>query len=93
MGYAPDGRSRFVTADTQAHVYGKIGATGGNALGVVLLNGLAVGAWTSRFKGASMVVALNLFEKPTGRIRQAIEARFHEMAALLKAKKVVLQTG
>jgi len=54
MGYAPDGRTRFVDQDKQDKIYGSLGATGGNALGTVLINGLASAVWTSRFRGNQM---------------------------------------
>ena len=63
MGYAPDGRERFVHPDNQHHIYGKLGATGGNGLGTVLINGMAHAVWTSRFKGSKMEINLNYFEK------------------------------
>ncbi|MEM7038670.1 MAG: crosslink repair DNA glycosylase YcaQ family protein, partial [Bacteroidota bacterium] len=61
MGYAPDGRARFVAPEHQEHIYGALGATGGNGLGTILHNGLAVGGWKARFKGTKMEVTLNLF--------------------------------
>ncbi len=51
MGYVPDGRECFVSPDMQQQIFGKIGATGGNALGVLLVNGTDHGSWDSRFKG------------------------------------------
>ncbi len=89
MGYAPDGRERFVNPDMQHHIYGKIGATGGNALGVVLVNGLAHGSWESRFKGNQMIVNLNMFEKLSGKLSKDIIERFNGIAVSLKAKSVV----
>jgi hypothetical protein len=91
MGYAPDGRQRFVTPDRQDQIYGSLGATGGNALGTVLVNGLAHGSWSSRFKGTRMEVELNLFEKLSSVLNEELETQFNEMAALLKAKSLVLQ--
>lgn len=88
MGYAPDGRARFVSPDMQHHVYGKLGATGGNALGVVLVNGLAHGSWTSRFTGSRMNITLNMFEKPSATVQKMITAQFGELAALLQAKSL-----
>lgn len=90
MGYAPDGRARFVSPDVQYHVYGKLGATGGNALGVVLVNGLAHGSWTSRFTGSRMNITLNMFEKPSATVQKKITAQFGELAALLQAKSLVV---
>ncbi len=47
MGCAPDGRERFVSSDMQGNIYGSIGATIRNALGVVLVNRMAHGSWGS----------------------------------------------
>jgi len=91
MGYAPDGRERFVSPDMQHHVYAKIGATGGNARGVVLVNGEAHAAWDSKFAGTKMTVKLDMFEKPSDQMGKIVEKKFHEIATLLKAKSVVLE--
>jgi hypothetical protein len=90
MGYAPDGRERLVSPDHQQHVYGDLGATGGNALGTVLLNGGVLGVWTSRLTGRKMSVMLTLFETPTSRVDSAITARFGEMAHLLDAPELLI---
>jgi len=88
-GYAPDGRERFVDSEMQDQVYGALEATGGNALGVVLLNGLALGSWKSRFKGQQkMLVSLNMFGKPTRNLEQQIETQFKEIATLLAARRL-----
>jgi len=89
MGYAPDERERFVDTGMQNHIYGKIGATGGNALGVVLVNGLAHGSWDYKFKGNRLIVNLNFFESPSGIMKKDIEERFGEISVLLKAKSIV----
>ena len=89
MGYAPDGRERFVHPDNQHHIYGKLGATGGNGLGTVLVNGKANGSWSSRFKGTKMEVSLNLFAKVTQKERTTITNQFQSIADLLKAKNIV----
>lgn len=88
MGYAPDGRGRFVDADVQDRIYGSIGATGGNALGVVLVNGLASGAWSSRFKGTRMEILLDMFDAPSPRLKNRVRAEFESVASLLGAGEV-----
>ncbi|UCF96617.1 MAG: winged helix DNA-binding domain-containing protein [Spirochaetaceae bacterium] len=87
MGYAPDGRRRFVTPDMQQRIYGTLGATGGNALGTVLVNGLARGAWTSRFAGNTLKIRLDLFEKLGDRMHSAMIDRFNAVARFLGAKE------
>jgi hypothetical protein len=88
MGYAPDGRARIVSPDMQDQVYGKIGATVGNALGSILVNGLAHGTWSHRFKGNTLQIDLKMFEKISGKVNAAIKERFSEIAAFLGANKL-----
>jgi hypothetical protein len=88
MGFAPDGRERFVNPDMQHHLYGKIGATSGNALGAVLVNGEAYGSWDFNFTGSKMKANLNMFEKPSDKVNSAILNQLHEIGTLLKAKKM-----
>ena len=89
MGYAPDGRERFVSKENQHHIYGNLGATGGNGLGTVLVNGKANGSWSSRFKGTKMEVSLNLFAKITQKERTSVMDQLQNIANLLKAKNIV----
>ena len=65
----------------------------GNALGVVLVNGLAHGSWTSRFKGDRMTVSLNMFQRPSQQLNKKITNQFNEIAAVLSARSVVLGKG
>ncbi len=93
MGYAPDGRERFACSDNQDKIYGKLGATGGNALGTVLVNGLAFGSWSSRFKGDKMLVSLNIFDKVSGKLKNDIKDQFEKIAAFLNAKSLVIENN
>jgi hypothetical protein len=86
MGYAPDGRGRFVHPDVQGRVY----TTVGDGLGVVLVGGTAAGAWEARFSGGTMEVRLDMFERPGAKLKGAIEAGFGEVAASLGARGVSL---
>ena len=86
MGYAPDGRRRFVHPDVQDRVY----TPAGDGLGVVLVDGAAAGAWEARFEGRRMVVDLDVFERPGKRLREAIRERFEAVAALLGARTLSL---
>ncbi len=90
MGYAPDGRDRFVSKDMQEKIYGSLGATTGNALGTVLVNGLAHASWSSQFKGTKMIVKLNMFEKTSGKLNAEITKQFNEIAELLNAKSIMI---
>ena len=86
MGYAPDGRERLVDPAMQQYIYGSIGATSGNALGAVLINGLAHGSWDFRFSGEKMMVKLKMFEKPTQKVLADIEKQIGDVALFMKAK-------
>ncbi len=90
MGYAPDGRQRFVSTDMQDKIYGSLGATGGNALGTVLINGFANGNWSFRFKGSQMNVTVNMFENPSEKVKLEIENQIRDIAELFKVKKLVI---
>ncbi len=90
MGYAPDGRERFVHPEMQHQIYGKLGATGGNGLGTILINGKAHGAWTSRFKGTKMEISLNLFEKIGAKLKKDLQNKFSEIGTLLEAKGLLI---
>jgi hypothetical protein len=88
MGYAPDGRRRFVHPEARARVYNEAG----DGLGVVLVDGEAAGAWEARFAGGGgrMRVDLDLFERPGAVLKKAIEDRFEAAAGLLGAWSVSL---
>lgn len=92
MGYPANGRERFVEPGMQQYIYGKLGATGGNALGTVLVNGSAHGSWDFRFEGTKMKIKLNMFEKPSAKLMKNLTDRFNDMGALLKAKEISLTT-
>lgn len=83
MGYAPDGRGRFVHPDVQDRVYTPVG----DGLGVVLVDGVAAGAWTARFSGRRMEVTLDTFETPGPRMESAVAARFEAVADFLDARE------
>lgn len=90
MGYAPDGRARFVDPDFQDRIYGKLGATLGNGLGTILLDGLACAGWTSRLKGKELQVEIDYFAKPAQPHQQKIAAAFEELADFLQATRLKL---
>lgn len=60
-GYAADGRERFVL---HPDVRGRVCTPAGDGLGVVLVGGVATGAWEVRFSGGTMEVRLDAFEPP-----------------------------
>ena len=86
MGYAPDGRGRFVHPGVQDLVY----TPAGDGLGVVLVGGTAAGAWEARFSGRTMAVRLDMFERPGAKLKKVLEDGFGEVAASLGARGVSL---
>ena len=82
MGYAPDGRGRFVHPEVQDRVY----TPAGDGLGVVLVGGTAAGAWEARLSGRVMWVRLGMFERSGARLKRAIEDGFGEISVLLGAR-------
>ncbi|EAY24154.1 DNA glycosylase AlkZ-like family protein [Microscilla marina] len=90
MGYAPDGRARLVADEHLAKVYGKLGATGGNALGTLLVNGEVKGIWKHKFKGTQVQFESQFFDKPTAQVTQAVHAQLNEIGALMEANKITI---
>jgi hypothetical protein len=84
MGYAPDGRGRFVHPDVQNRVY----TPAGDGLGVVLVGGVAAGAWEARFSGKVIEIRLDMFEHPGARLGKAIQAGFDGISSFLGAREI-----
>lgn len=83
MGYAPEGRSRFVKDEHLAKLYGKIGATGGNAVPCIMHQGEIIASWKSQKKGNKLNLEVQPFEKLKAvRIKQ-IEEEIGEIASFL----------
>lgn len=91
MGYAPDGRDRLASRDTLERIYGKLGATGGNAFGVILVNGLARAVWKPKFSGSKMQVELDAFEKFPAKTMDKVKEEFQKIALFLNAKDLQLK--
>lgn len=98
MGYAPDGRARFVDdahmplAYSHAETKGRAGATSGDGLPVLLRGGRAVASWSHRFERTTLRVTLTPFGPdlpPLTRIEQALEG----IAALLGAAAVTVKSA
>ena len=81
MAHAPDGRSRFVHPDVQAHVYTPIGiGLSGDGNPVILVDGEVVGLWTFSQKEGPKVLPFD----PLGtRTRNLVDAQLDEIAGLL----------
>jgi len=92
MGYAPNGRERLVDTQDLSLVYGKLGATGGNALGTILMNGKVIGIWKHKFKGTQVQLEKSMFgklpEEIERRIEKQIDEQLHKIGLLMDAKKI-----
>ena len=86
MGYAPDGRERFVTRDTQTRIYDNVG----DGYGAILLNGLAVAAWDLKSPKDILQVNIDWFEKPNVKLKQAVIAEIESVAKFLECAGVTL---
>jgi hypothetical protein len=92
MGYAPDGRQRFVEDDHLGLAYStaatRVGATSGDALPIILLGGRAVAGWTYRLAADRMEVEVRPFPAMHARhLRpEQIRPAFEAIGDLLEAK-------
>jgi Winged helix DNA-binding domain len=79
MGYRSDGRARFVDPDVQDRMYDR----DGNALGVVLADGLAAATWGLRERGRRLDVDVAWFKRPTPALAGAAREALAGAAAFL----------
>ncbi len=93
MGYAPDGRDRFVAPADLEHAYTttktRTGATTGDGFPLILQDGRAVARWSHRFSGQTMTVAIETFPGRTVDLALC-EPRFHEIASLMGCTDVTI---
>jgi hypothetical protein len=87
MGYAPDGRQRFVDdrflSLAYTSVVGSPGATSGDGVPLILRAGRAVASWSHRFAGDRLVVTVKPFEGSS-----VADATFEAVGNLLSASSV-----
>ena len=82
MGYAPDGRGRFVHTDNQAAVYMPIGpGLPGDGNPVVLVDGRAAATWTITVKDGP---AVQPFDTLGPQVRNKVDEKLEEVVALLR---------
>jgi hypothetical protein len=84
MGYPKDGRARFAHDDVVDRCYD----FRGDGMALVLVDGQAVAAWSSRFAGKRMEVDVDWFDRPAARTLSTITRAFEDVAALLGATSV-----
>ncbi|CAN5742621.1 winged helix DNA-binding domain-containing protein [soil metagenome] len=94
MGYAPDGRQRFVDDAHASMAYTnkdtRVGATTGDGLPLILQNGRAIASWSHRFSGKKMSVEIALFPGETVD-REDVAERFEEVANLMACDTATLK--
>lgn len=88
MGYAPNGRRRFVDDEHLPFAYStsetKVGATSGDGMPIILRGGRAVANWGHRFSGKKMEIVVTPFPGETLG-EPEIAPRFEEIAHLMEA--------
>lgn len=92
MGYAPDGRRRFVADEHLPFAYSKAktggaGATSGDGNPLLLRGGRAVATWSHKFTGDRMAVEVTPFD-PRALTSLSLDSLFDGIGSLLGAKSV-----
>ncbi len=86
MGYAPDGRLRFVDAHHLERLYDDVG----NGLGAVLRGGRVMAAWSASMDGFWLRVEIDAFQRIRPDTTDVLEARFEGIAELIDADGATL---
>lgn len=86
MGYAPDGRARFLPQELRQVAY----EPSGDGLPVIVVGGRVAGGWSMRFRATTAQVELRPAERPGAKLAAALRERAEEAAAFLGASKAVI---
>ena len=62
------------------NIYGSVGATSGNVLRIVLVNGMTYATWSSQSKKTKMMLNLNMFVKSLEKLNREITNQFNEIS-------------
>ena len=96
MGYAPEGRRRFVADEHMKLAYSTArmgaGATSGDGNPLLLRGGRAVAAWSHKFTGDRMAVTVTPFE-PGAVASLSLDALFHGVGRVLGARSITVGTA
>lgn len=97
MGYAPDGRRRFVADEHLPFAYSKAktggaGATSGDGNPLLLRGGRAVAAWSHKFSGDKMTVEVIPFV-PRALASLSLDTLFDDVGRLLGAKSATMKVA
>ncbi len=92
MGYAPDGRERFLNKEHQKLAYTVAGgaATSGDGLPLVLRGGRAVASWGHRLEGKRLVATVRPFPGETAPSETVMTLKLDEVGKLLGVERVSL---
>lgn len=87
MGYAPDGRARFVHPSLLPVSYDGVG----NAMPLVLIEGEVHGTWTFRGAGDRITIGVQLYDSPGPRLQAALEDEANLVGGFLEASNVTIE--
>jgi winged helix DNA-binding protein len=87
MGYAESSRARFADPDVMPFLYDK----GGNATSVILIDGAVAGLWDFTLSDKKIEIRMGLFEDPTPRALEGIEAEAGLVAGFFQAREVQIR--
>ena len=86
MGYAPNGRARFVHSSLLPVAYDGLG----NAQPLVLVEGEVQGTWGFRGAGDRITISIQMFESLEPRLQAALEAEAELVGNFLEASTVAI---
>ena len=90
MGYRSDNRRRFIDDVYLPVAYGKVSATRGDGLPLILRGGRAVATWGHRFRGDALHVRVSPFE-PEQDLSWLTEPAFASVGVMLGATSLTLE--
>lgn len=87
MGYAESSRARFADPEVMPFLYDK----GGNSTSVILIDGTVAGLWDFTLSDKKIEIRIGLFEDPTPRALEGIEAEAGLVAGFFQAREVAIR--
>jgi len=87
MGYAPNGRARFIHSSLLPVAYDGVG----NAQPLVLIEGEVHGTWSFRGAGDRITIGIQLYDTPGPRLQAALEDEAHLVGGFLEASSVTIE--
>jgi hypothetical protein len=87
MGYAPEGRARFIHSSLLPECYDGVG----NAQPLVLIEGEVHGTWSFRGTGDRITIGVQLYDAPGPRLQAALEDEANLVGGFLEASTVTIE--